>query len=367
MLRAIFFDPLVLLLRFLYQGFYGIIGNYGFSLLTLSLAMSVLLRPLMRWASERQMREKRLQEILKPQAEEICAEFQGERRHRELSELYRRYGWHPVLALRSNVGLLVQLPFLIAAYVMLSSMPELSGVSFGPISDLSRPDALLLGFNVLPGLMTLVNLSAAWTTPSFGRREKVQASILAFLFLVLLYGAPSALLVYWTGNNLILLLRNLLSGKTGHIHRGTIARKDIQLGNKETFLHAMVFLGICGIWGLYIIFFGRAYVALRYDSTIDNVVKYTSLNAVLFAFVTLGLFLWNSLKKLCNIYIYIYDLLCKLGYIFIGGGVLLYYSLVFIPSSFSIWNRPEFFSWYILSPSSLVCVGGGIVFAVFLV
>ena len=72
-----------------------------------------------------------------------------------------------------------------------------------------RLDMLLHGINLLPLLMTVVNLLAAWTTENFGTREKLQASVIGLLFLLLLYGAPSALLIYWTSNNVVLLLKNI--------------------------------------------------------------------------------------------------------------------------------------------------------------
>jgi membrane protein insertase Oxa1/YidC/SpoIIIJ len=56
----------------------------------------------------------------------------------ELRKLYRRYRYHPILALRSALPLFFQLPFLFAAYHALNGLEELSGVSFWIINDLSK-------------------------------------------------------------------------------------------------------------------------------------------------------------------------------------------------------------------------------------
>jgi hypothetical protein len=69
---------------------------------------------------------------------------------------------------------------------------------------------MLLGINLLPLLMTVINLSAAFLTPEYRLKDKLQAILIATLFLALLYGSPSALLVYWTMNNLIFLIRTAI-------------------------------------------------------------------------------------------------------------------------------------------------------------
>jgi hypothetical protein len=163
----------------------------------------------MRWASRIQKDEKHLQDILRPQIDKIKGECEGAEQHLRIANLYRSYAYHPVMAVRSVVTIALQIPFLIAAYYMLSELPVIKGRPFLIISDLSQPDGLLFGLNLLPILMTGINLISACTTPSFGKREKVHAGVIALLFLILLYYAPSALLIFWTCNNLWVLLGNL--------------------------------------------------------------------------------------------------------------------------------------------------------------
>ncbi len=113
------------------------------------------------------------------------------------------------MAKRSSVGILLQVPFLCAAYYMIGSFGPIRALAWGIIPDLSRPDGLLGGFNALPLLMTLCNLGALYTASGFGRRDRLQGVVVAALFLALLYAAPSALLIYWTGNNALMLLGNV--------------------------------------------------------------------------------------------------------------------------------------------------------------
>ena len=198
--------PLECIYKIFYLGLYELLQNYGVSLIILSLAAHILLASVMEWGKRFQLEEKRVQEILRPQIAEIKANLSGAAAHKELEWLYKRYGYHPALAVRSAMTVVVQLPFLLAAYYMLLQLPDIVGVSFGAISDLSEPDGLLGGVNLLPILMTLINFGATAAQKDFSGRDRIQAWVIALLFLILLYDAPAALLVYWTGNNFWMLL-----------------------------------------------------------------------------------------------------------------------------------------------------------------
>ena len=193
--------PLECIYKIVYLGWYELLQSYGVALIALSFTAHIILAPLIEWGKRFQAEENRLQEILQPQIAAIKENFHGAAAHKELAWLYKRYGYHPAMSVRSAMMVLVQLPFLMAAYYMLLVLPDIEGVTFGAIADLSEPDGLLGGVNLLPIAMTLLNFGATFGQQNFSRRDRVQAVVIALLFLVLLYDAPSALLVYWTGNN----------------------------------------------------------------------------------------------------------------------------------------------------------------------
>lgn len=203
----------ILPLELLYQALYGIAiwltGSYGLALLCLSFASTMFFKPLKTLAAGVQAQEKLVQQVMAPQIARIKHESRGAERQERIANLYKRYSYHPLKSLRSSFGVLLQVPFLCAAYYMLRSYQPIAGQSWGPIADLSQPDALLHGINLLPLVMTLINIGAVFTTQGFSRRERINAIALAFGFLLLLYQAPSALLVYWTTNNLFTLLGNI--------------------------------------------------------------------------------------------------------------------------------------------------------------
>ncbi len=208
-LYTILILPLETVYRVFYELCYSIAGNYVISLLLLSIMTSLLMLPLNWVANSARDREKSLQLVLGPAAEKISGMYSGEERYLKLKELYKRYAYSPLLAMRSSAAVFIQLPFFIGAYAMLGSYQPLAGQRFWLIGDLAAPDGLLWGFNLLPLLMTTLNIGAALTAMGTTFRDKAQALCVALFFLVLLYGAPSALLIYWTCNNLLSLLENL--------------------------------------------------------------------------------------------------------------------------------------------------------------
>jgi membrane protein insertase Oxa1/YidC/SpoIIIJ len=220
--------PLELAYKFLYLFLAQATGTYSLSLIYLSLVTYAVLFPLKKLAASMQERERRVQAVLAPQLAAIRARSRGAERQAHTAALYRRYAYHPLMALRSSAGILLQVPFICAAYAMLSSFEPIRGQSafFGLIPDLGAADGLIGGVNALPLLMTGVNLLAVFTTRGFNRREKLQGGLIALLFLILLYHAPAALLIYWTGNNILMLLENIIRGLFGPARAG-IARAGL--------------------------------------------------------------------------------------------------------------------------------------------
>jgi YidC/Oxa1 family membrane protein insertase len=180
-----------------------------------SVAVSVLTLPLYFRAEKWQQLERETQKRLKPRIDKIKAVFKGDEQYMMLSVYYRQNHYHPIYALRSSLGLLIQIPFFIAAYSYLTNLTELRGAHFLFISDLGAPDRLIcfgaLEVNILPIAMTLINIAAgAIYTKGFPLREKLQLYGMAAVFLVLLYNSPAGLILYWTMNNVFSLVKNIL-------------------------------------------------------------------------------------------------------------------------------------------------------------
>lgn len=210
-----FISPIELLIEVLFVFFQKVFRNYGVSIIAISMAVSFLTLPLYHKADSLQQKERKQREKLQGRIDRIKETFKGDEQYMMLTTLYRQNHYHPLYALRSSLGLFIQIPFFIAAYHFLSHLSVLDGQSFSIIKNLHEPDGLLkigaLSINVLPILMTVVNiLAGAVYTKGFVLRDKIQLFLMAGLFLVLLYTSPAGLVLYWTFNNIFSLVKNVV-------------------------------------------------------------------------------------------------------------------------------------------------------------
>lgn len=237
-----------------YSSFYLLLANliesYGVAAILLSVLISFLLVAPMRWATKIVRNEQEIQRVIEPQLSKIKTESTGEKQFTRISGLYSRYAYHPIYAVRLVSSLFIQLPFFILTFIMFTELQDINGKQFLFIQDLGQADKLLYGGgNLLPFVMTIVNLVAAITTPNFSKKDLKQAVGVSLLFFVLLYNAEAVLLIYWTTNNLILLLRNVHALSKAHsqlVALKLLYRKFILLVlHKDTILFTFVFLVYC--------------------------------------------------------------------------------------------------------------------------
>ncbi|MDR2392812.1 MAG: YidC/Oxa1 family membrane protein insertase, partial [Treponema sp.] len=202
--------PIVQIIDIIYVFIYKVFDDPSVAVIGVSFALSLLCLPLYMAAETWQRRERELIKKLKPKVDAIKSVFKGDEQYMILSTYYRQNHYHPVYALRNAFGILIQIPFFIAAYSYLSHLEVLKGASFLSIRDMSAPDGLLEGINLLPIGMTLINIVAgAIYTKGFPLKEKIQLYGMAAVFLVLLYNSPAALVLYWTMNNVFSLIKNI--------------------------------------------------------------------------------------------------------------------------------------------------------------
>lgn len=194
------FYPLEQIYKFLYLATYDITGNYGIALILLSLFIYIVLFPFNQKAQQIQNEEREVQSIIAPQIAEIKKQSHGKEQYEKIQRLYHRYAYHPIYAIRSAAGIVFQIPFFVAARSMLYELPDIKGVQWGIIQNLGEPDRLLGGINLLPFVMTFVTILYAFVMPKLTKKEITQTIIIGFIFLVILYPAPSALLIFWTWN-----------------------------------------------------------------------------------------------------------------------------------------------------------------------
>jgi len=218
-------------LLYLLHSLITLIGNSGVAIVALAVSVKILLLPLAAVAHRLQEQVNATQARLQPGIEAINAAYKGEERTRRTWDFYREQGVHPMYAVRSLVGFLIQLPVFIAVFDMLAEDFDLYRVPFLWIHDLSRPDELLrlplcLPFfgcylNLLPFLMSgisagaLLRFHSLVLTPPLIRRQRRNLLGMTALFFVLFYTFPAGMVLYWTSTNAF----QLLSQELGRLRR----------------------------------------------------------------------------------------------------------------------------------------------------
>jgi YidC/Oxa1 family membrane protein insertase len=205
--ETIFF-PFIEIIKYIFLFSYDLTGNYGISIILLSLFISLLLLPIFVLIEKSKKKDDAIKQKMKPFVDEIKRCYKGQERFYYLKTLNRQYNYSPTRALIPLLSLLLQIPFFIAAYQYLENFEPLRGVGFWFIKDLSVPDGLFGSVHFLPIAMTIVNLiTAFFYTRNGNTSERKQMLIVAAIFLVLLFNLPSGLVLYWTMNNVFSFFR----------------------------------------------------------------------------------------------------------------------------------------------------------------
>lgn len=225
----IFIYPLEFIMEAVLGKALALTGSPLFSLICVSIVVSLGSLPLYHIAETWQDREREIQKKLKPKIAELKSAYKGATLNSYINTLYRQNKYHPIFAVRTSFGLLIQIPFFFAAYHLLSNYTAFNGVETFLFKDLGKPDSLLsfagITINIMPFVMTAINLvSATIYGKKTSLKENLQLYGMALFFLVVLYNSSSALLFYWTANNLFSLIKNLVYNKI--YDNGIIVKKD---------------------------------------------------------------------------------------------------------------------------------------------
>jgi YidC/Oxa1 family membrane protein insertase len=120
--------------------------------------------------------------------------------NQEVMELYKKHGVNPV---GGCVPLVLQIPFFIAFYKVLSVSIELRGAKWLWVSDLSQPETIAI--RILPITMIATQFILQKMTPST-TADPAQQRIMLLMPLMMgfmFYGVSSGLVLYWLTGNLV--------------------------------------------------------------------------------------------------------------------------------------------------------------------
>lgn len=194
---------------------YGWVGNFGIAILLVTLAIRILLFPLMHksYSSMKKMQK------LAPKMNAIRDKYkkaksdaaQRQKMNEELMKLYQAEGYNPM---SGCFPILLQLPILVAFYNVLSRSIELRHAPFVLwITDLSAVDRTY----VLLILMTVtMYIQQAMTPTTVDPTQKKIFMAMPLVWGFFLKDMPSGLVLYWLFSNVLTILQQVLIGKMGN-------------------------------------------------------------------------------------------------------------------------------------------------------
>jgi YidC/Oxa1 family membrane protein insertase len=195
------FDIVVVQLLSSLSWLYGFIGNYGWSIIALTILINLVMFPL-RHKSSVAMRK---MQVLQPQMKAIQDRYAHlkmtdpgrQKMQGEVAALYKERGVNPA---SGCVPMLLTLPVLLAFYALLSQAIELRGAPFaGWIRDLSTPDP----YYILPGLMGVTMFWQQKITPAaMDPAQQRIMMIMPVMFTAGMLFSPSGVVLYWFTSNL---------------------------------------------------------------------------------------------------------------------------------------------------------------------
>ncbi len=214
------------LLKWCLQVLNKVVPNYGVDIIILTLILKFALWPLQKKSTESTAK----MSTISADVEAIKVKYptNTQKQNEEMQKLYKEKGINPM---GGCLPLLIQFPILIAFYGLLNKHFELRGAMFIPgwIPDLSVPETVatlkfsipLLGnqIHLLPIIYTASMIfSMKYTqasTQNTGSKNNMWFMTwgMPIMFFFILYSAPSGLLLYWSTQNALSIIQQVVTNK----------------------------------------------------------------------------------------------------------------------------------------------------------
>lgn len=197
---------------------YGWFGNFGWAIIVMTICVKLALWPLTAKSLKSQKKMQELQEPLQALRQKYKSNSQ--KMNQEMMKFYKEQGVNP---LAGCWPMLIQIPIFLGLFWMLRSAAELRGAEFLWIKDLSEQDNIAdLGsysLNLLPLFMVVTQVIQMKLTPmnlgpNASDQQRIQAKMMRmmpYIFLVFLYFFSSALVLYWTIQNVLSIVQTLIT------------------------------------------------------------------------------------------------------------------------------------------------------------
>jgi YidC/Oxa1 family membrane protein insertase len=205
--------PLFLALHWIHDNW---TQNWGWAIVIATVIINLLMLPLR--LSQLKSSQKMVQ--IQPELQALQAKYKGlsmkdpkrQKMNEEMIALYQKHGINPM---GGCLPLLLQMPFFIAFFKVLSVAIELRGAQWLWVTDLSQPEATVIRFLPVGMLVTQIILQkmtpVASPDPS---QQRLMMVMMPVMLTVLFYSASSGLVLYWLTGNVVGIVQQYFFNKT---------------------------------------------------------------------------------------------------------------------------------------------------------
>jgi YidC/Oxa1 family membrane protein insertase len=195
--------PIVVAFMRLLSWLEGLIGNYGWSIVALTVLINLVMAPLRHYGIVNGMKMAKLgpeMRVIQDRYRKVPAlDPKRQEMQKEISALYARHGMS--MGTQMTMGclpILLTMPFLFAIYQVLKISIDLRGASFLWIPDLSHKDPIFLTPLLMGASMLLMQRITPTTADPAQQRIM---TLMPIVFMVMFFAAPAGLNLYWLSSN----------------------------------------------------------------------------------------------------------------------------------------------------------------------
>lgn len=189
--------------------------NWGWAIVLATVIINLLMLPL-RFS---QLKSSQKMALIQPELQALQAKYKGlslkdprkQKQNEEMMALYQKHGINPM---GGCFPLLLQMPFFIAFFKVLSVAIELRGAQWLWVSDLSQPEASFI--RLLPIGMLITQVVMQKMTPVASpdpSQQRMMMVLMPVMLTVMFYGASSGLVLYWLTGNVVGIVQQYFFNK----------------------------------------------------------------------------------------------------------------------------------------------------------
>jgi YidC/Oxa1 family membrane protein insertase len=181
--------------------------NYGVAIILLTFLIRIIFWPL----NHKSMVSTRHMQEIQPLIAAVREKYKDspQKQQQEMMALYKE---HKINPMGGCLPMLIQIPVFFALFVVLRGAIELRFSSFLWIADLSTPenlfkDTLPFAINILPIFMGVTMWLQQRMTPAGDPQQQRMMMMMPVLFTFMFYGFPSGLSLYWSVNQVMMIIQ----------------------------------------------------------------------------------------------------------------------------------------------------------------